>query len=1208
MSLQNIRNDLIRAERKLRWWSAQKRIFLGLAGVLLGVWLFGLADIYLKFGPLGRWFCFVILISGIIALVVWNIRGLLHKMSSQAVAARIERTFPELDNHLINSIQFSDLPEGNDVWMRSYLKEGVQDWDKVDIRKMRDKGQFRRALASLSGICLLIAISAVIMGAPWHNAMARIVNPLSQRAASVFASILDVQPGNLSLRHGESVQLVLEAKGLSGQEVFLELWPEDDERSRVQLGRLSGGELDDFAYTLESVGSSFHYRFRAGDVSSERFLARVQSPLAMERIALRVYPPAYTGIPARESVLTDQTLRLPEGSRVEWDLTFSRAMKDGRILDHSEFEHTLRQQRDARRWSGSVQAGAETAGTWKIMARSEDLESFSQNLEVQVDADRPPQLQILFPSGKTRLNPGADPSISWDIRDDYGISKVQLQRIDPANPPGPGDAAEVLEEWTFEGETRSEKVLTPPAPRMNPGEAFAYRIVAWDNSNLDRGAQKTVSEPIVFEWRGTDEMEAEQQAQRGLVEENLERLIQLQRRNLTETRRLKSTLPQTSGQAWEDLASVQESIRKMTGNMIEDSRRPLGTLTVAARQLYEDTMVRAVERLQEVPNSGESRRAGLANQAERHQERILRLLASTVENLEKVEQSRQITELLSMIDRILDRQKKVHQATSDHAQAAGAIPTPLIDLQDRLAEEMGLFIGASRREADSVRINDEKFADLLVRIADLSVERELPTDMFRAAEFLEDNEAGNAIEPQVRVLKSLFEFHGWLSQWRMEVAREKERIVAEAMGVAVDKLEQVVNLQSQIVEGMRAIEQRRDDLSGEEFEAFMGELKELNTNVKESALQIAADLHIFPEFSAINDLVDDIYTIFEDVDQEPGSDMDEVVEYTVPKNEGLLTALEDALEAAEQGLLERKESEEMWLGDTPDDKRILTESFDEEEFPAIANTPLPSEIEDVIGDLLERQEELRDEAEGGAVNHMLADMLASDEIGEGNEANFSAQGKSGNEIPENTEQGGRSIVGRQGMSAGETAAGSGALSEGDEEIERRRTEDAAQSGHVDITNEDEVSAVATGGGKDAGTSDEYGMSDDVRRPDAPTAEGSAEGMQAMLRRATEELYAKASSMHVRTGAVDEAILEMRRAEDAIRDGRSMQQIAEHQRRAAAALRRSQVELSGAATAMPGSQQRQVVADDSRFSGSIEEAPSAYRDMVSEYYRSLAREN
>jgi hypothetical protein len=221
---------------------------------------------------------------------------------------------------------------------------------------------------------------------------------------------------------------------------------------------------------------------------------------------------------------------------------------------------------------------------------------------------------------------------------------------------------------------------------------------------------------------------------------------------------------------------------------------------------------------------------------------------------------------------------------------------------------------------------------------------------------------------------------------------------------------------------------------------------------------------------------------------------------------------------------------------------------------------------------------------------------------EGEWTSFAAKGKSGNERPEHAEQTGRSLVGREGMADGETVAGSGQIRAGDEDIKKRRTNDPSQAGEVkEETNTD---AVATGGGKLSGTASEQGMTGQGPRRDS-NAPGDLRGWQAMLRRDTEALYAQATLLRIRTGSLDEAIQFMRQAEDAIARGQPIQQVREYQRRAAEALKRTQLELGAGAVIDTGPVEPAAAPVDGNTAGTPDEAPTGYRDLVSEYYKSLS---
>ena len=286
-----------------------------------------------------------------------------------------------------------------------------------------------------------------------------------------------------------------------------------------------------------------------------------------------------------------------------------------------------------------------------------------------------------------------------------------------------------------------------------------------------------------------------------------------------------------------------------------------------------------------------------------------------------------------------------------------------------------------------------------------------------------------------------------------------------------------------------------------------------------------------------------------------------------------------------------------------DNRKALTENFDKEEFPTIPVIPMPSEMEDIIGDLAKQEEELEKKSDDSATNQGTPDFEAGWDIKEGETVNYSAKGKSGNTRPDHKEQDGRSNVGRAGMSDGETAAGSGKINEGDENIDKRMTQDASQSGQVQ--EDGHSKAKATGGGKGSGYGDELGMAGSGPRRDSKITQGSELGLQAMLKRNAQALYARSELSHVRTGSLDEAIRWMQQAEGAIAKGYPIQQVREFQRNAVTALKKSQTELGGAVMNSAEATAPAAPPIDDQLAGVRDEAPTAYRALVSEYFKSLS---
>ena len=191
-------------------------------------------------------------------------------------------------------------------------------------------------------------------------------------------------------------------------------------------------------------------------------------------------------------------------------------------------------------------------------------------------------------------------------------------------------------------------------------------------------------------------------------------------------------------------------------------------------------------------------------------------------------------------------------------------------------------------------------------------------------------------------------------------------------------------------------------------------------------------------------------------------------EVTMAKDALKKKETEIAVSAEEMGLELAKEitsNLEKWLVDTPD--RIKWDQEDPLTKNDIPMAELPKELEDMIGELMEEQEDILEEAEDTNANWTDSlDKGAGWDAADGPIANMSAKGVTGNQLPNNNEMGGRSGEGRSGKSQGEfveeTASGKGGRN-----TPTRLDPTPFAKGQIKDDSKDPVGG-ATGGGKLSG--------------------------------------------------------------------------------------------------------------------------------------------
>jgi len=1198
-----LQKELERTGRILSRWQAELRAGLWAAIVLGSLWVLGLSDLFIQFGRLGRVLAWGILVILIGAAFRHILAALSRKHTVQGIAAAVEKSFPELDNHVINYVQFS-ASRGKNQFKEAYLRHGIPEWKTINIKEMKDRKAHRKGRLILAGLIALLVVPCGLRGRTWAVALWRIANPFSDVEPVSLTKIVGVEPGNATVLQGNPLVMLCRVRGHKGHRVRLDIRPSDDKTTSYNLGTITGSGVERFSYRVAEITADMKYRFRAGDDPSLKwFDVKSRPPPAFTRINLRVNPPGYTEILPRNFDGMSDEVEIPQGSDVGISVECNSALTSASVGVEGLGPVSLTGTADKEVWQGTVTVAE--GKTIRIEAENTYGERIESSFDFRLVKDAAPTIRMLAPRGRTVLEPGTEPDIEFVVSDDYGLAGVTVERIAPGTTSqSPG---ETLKEWSTGGAREFTQRWRGSARRSGTGEPLAFRVVARDNCPFSEHVG--MSPAIIFNPISAKESGDKRTQARAEVSSTLSRLIDLQRANLRTTRKLRDATGSagmdkpaaaTAPGQWEETAAQQKNIRQLAGTLLGNPLRPLGGMTPAVRKLYMEEMLEVIMKLGRVPAAKDDEKLRLADKSISLEETILRKLTYADIAADKVRRQRRISGLLAMLASLIKGETDVVADTTQCMKKAVRVGAPLVDRQDELASDVTEFVNACRREAPSLEHSDRVFSGLIEKVAGKCEEAQVKREMLKAAEKLEENIPHQAIAYEKSALATLEALKRMLNRWQLSNAEERIEEVVEALHDAKERMQKLRKLQEKMIEAMRLTELQKDR-SGEERDLMEEDIEELKKNMKEAMLEIPRDLHIFPELSVANELVEDVCSIFEEVEQIEGT---EVVgeNGTSPQEIGVLKP--DELIEAMKSADERLDDVETWLSDTPESEEYKMEAFDREEMPKMALGALPATAEDLIGDLLKESEEIAKKTEDTATNLGLPDDSFGWDTKEGPLESFGAKGKSGNQTPDHKEQSGRSNVGRQGQAIGETAAGSGTITEGDKNIEKRITPEPLQSGQVQADGEADENA--TGGGKQSsGAADEVGMAGagTNRRVDS-TAQGSMEGLEALMAK-TQAIHVKASLLNLRTESLGAAAHHMHQASDAIAAGLPISQVREHQKRVIAALRRARTELSAGAAGSIGDDGIRTTVLEDVVEGGTDNAPANYRELVAEYFRSLS---
>ena len=194
---------------------------------------------------------------------------------------------------------------------------------------------------------------------------------------------------------------------------------------------------------------------------------------------------------------------------------------------------------------------------------------------------------------------------------------------------------------------------------------------------------------------------------------------------------------------------------------------------------------------------------------------------------------------------------------------------------------------------------------------------------------------------------------------------------------------------------------------------------------------------------------------------------------------------------------------------------------------------LPTQLEDIIGDLIEQEDDLTEDVEDVSSSWMdNLDKGAGWDAADGPISNMSAKGVTSNQMPNDSEIGGRSGEGRSGKSHGQFVEEE-AHGKGGRQTPTRLTNDPYEKGQVKDVSKDPVGG-STGGGKMGGLDQEglYG---------APPPEIKAEldrlkGKQADLRQQAQRLNHTLRRYNLPTGELEKTIAIMNKIERELGSG------------------------------------------------------------------------
>lgn len=407
-----------------------------------------------------------------------------------------------------------------------------------------------------------------------------------------------------------------------------------------------------------------------------------------------------------------------------------------------------------------------------------------------------------------------------------------------------------------------------------------------------------------------------------------------------------------------------------------------------------------------------------------------------------------------------------------------------------------------------------------------------------------------------------------------------------------DELKQFAWEQKRILDKTRTLADKKPEDLTEEEERILGQLareeaewaqffEERLTDFSKLPLQDFADKSLAAEFNEV----------YQEVKLAAKSLYERKIEMAVPQEQAGLERADKLVHNLER-----------WLSDIPDNLKWLME-----EPPAAFDVPLaelPAELEDIVGELLDREQEMGDDVEDVTSSWLDSlDKGAGWTAMDGPISDMSAKGVTGNLLPNQQEVGGRAGEGRTGRSHGQMVEETAEGKDG-RETPTRLTPSPFEAGTVEDSSR-KGGGGATGGGKLSGF-DREGLKGPAPIPRLEKMARLAD-QQTQIRQDAEALTLRLRAYNLPSGDLESAIGAMKRVEKAARsaDGlglRTAYSLAVDALHDARKTVHFQTGLHRERSKLSAWEREQILV------GLRDASPRGYEEMVAAYFRLLAEQS
>jgi hypothetical protein len=428
---------------------------------------------------------------------------LFRRVSDQQVALYIEEHNPELQQAVLSAVEAgqegdeSFKPDISPDLIRKLVASAVEQCESSDTGRRIEHRRIQKA-SGAAVVFAAIGMSAIMLGPAFlRHGGSLLINPWgSAKAASPY--FITVEPGDSSVARGADQTINATLGGFDSDRVEIAVKPvESDEWQRWPM--TFDEELSAHSFMLFDLQDESHYFVESSGVRSDIFRLEVVDLPFVERIDLEYRFPAYTGLAPR-IVEDGGDIAALQGTRVILTVTPTVQVAGGliRVEGYDPISLVLG---EGSTFTGAIEVKGD--GFYKIELEAFDtsLHAASADYVIEVLTDQPPTITMTKPGRDTKVTSVEEVFTEVQVEDDYGVGELDLvfsvnggeEKIESLYRKGGALKKEVSVGHTFFLEDYE----------LEPGDFISYFARATDTEGVT-GAQVSTTDIYFIEVRPFD--------------------------------------------------------------------------------------------------------------------------------------------------------------------------------------------------------------------------------------------------------------------------------------------------------------------------------------------------------------------------------------------------------------------------------------------------------------------------------------------------------------------------------------------------------------------------------------------------------------------------------------------------------------------------------------------------------------------------------